>query len=142
MLIRSKTLHVLFRVTMSFAALICMSAANAQTETRNSERKGVTYRNPRVYNVDYSFELRPRLNEIDRAKDLKLWIPIPREWESQKDVKIISVQPEPHAKYADPEFGNLMLYWDFGKEPEQMIRQVMTMPFTPGAPIRLLLVRR
>ena len=87
--------------------------------TKTPPASGIVYRNPRVYNVDYSFELRPRLNEIDRAKDLKLWIPIPREWESQKDVKIISVQPEPHAKYADPEFGNLMLYWDFGKEPEQ-----------------------
>jgi len=72
-----------------------------------------------VYNVEYFFELRPRPNKIDRAKDLKLWIPIPREWESQKAVKIISVQPEPHAKYADPEFGNLMLFWDFGKKPEQ-----------------------
>ena len=80
---------------------------------------GIVYRNPRVYNVDYSFEMVPDPNKIDRAKDLKLWIPIPREWESQKAVKIISVQPEPHARYVDPEYGNPMLFWDFGKEPEQ-----------------------
>ncbi len=80
---------------------------------------GVIYRNPRVYNVDYSFELVPDPNKIDRAKDLKLWVPIPREWDSQKAVKIISVQPEPHARYVDPEYGNPMLFWDFGKEPEQ-----------------------
>jgi len=75
--------------------------------------------NPRVYNVDYSFEMIPDPNNIDRAKDLKLWVPIPREWESQKAVKIISVQPEPHAKYVDPEYGNPMLFWDFGKGLEK-----------------------
>lgn len=66
---------------------------------------GIIYRNPRVYNVDYSFELVLDPNKINRAKDLKLWLPIPREWDSQKAVKIISVEPEPHAKYEDPEYG-------------------------------------
>jgi len=72
-----------------------------------------------VYNVDYSFELFPDPNNIDRAKDLKLWIPIPREWDSQKAVRIISVEPKPHAEYTDPEHGNQMLFWDFGKGPEK-----------------------
>lgn len=79
----------------------------------------ITYRNPRVYNVDYSFELFLDSAKIDRAKDLKLWIPIPRNWDSQKGVKIISVQPPPHAEYEDPEHGNRMFFWDFGKEPEK-----------------------
>ena len=74
---------------------------------------GLMYRNPRVYNVDYSFELFPDPAKIDRAKDLKLWIPIPREWDSQKAVKIISVEPPPHADYVDPEHGNRMFFWDF-----------------------------
>jgi ankyrin repeat protein/transglutaminase-like putative cysteine protease len=81
--------------------------------------KGVIYRNPRVYNVDYSFELRPKPDKSDRAKDLRLWIPIPREWDSQKAVKIISVEPEPHGRYVDPEYGNPMLFWDFSNEPEK-----------------------
>ncbi|MBA7473578.1 hypothetical protein ES707_08918 [subsurface metagenome] len=79
----------------------------------------VIYRNPRVYNVDYSFELVPDPAKVERTKDLKLWVPIPREWDSQKAVKIISVQPPPHAEYEDPEHGNRMLFWDFGKEPEK-----------------------
>ena len=84
-----------------------------------STQPGVIYRNPRVYNVEYSFEMFPEPNKIDQSKDLKLWIPIPREWDSQKAVKIISVEPEPHARYVDPEYGNPMLFWDFSKEPEQ-----------------------
>ena len=84
-----------------------------------SKQPGVIYRNPRVYNVEYSFEMFPEPNKIDQSKDLKLWIPIPREWDSQKAVKIISVEPQPHAKYVDPEYGNPMLFWDFSKETEK-----------------------
>ena len=94
------------------SVLLCVSSC---TPTKS----GVIYRNPRVYNVDYSFELCPDPNNIDRDKDLKLWMPIPREWDSQKAVKIISAEPEPHAKFVDPEYGNPMLFWDFGKEPEK-----------------------
>jgi len=83
------------------------------------DQAGIIYRNPRVYNVDYSFELFPDPKKIDRTKDLKLWVPVPREWDSQKEVKIISVQPPPHAEYEDPEHGNRMLFWDFGKDSEK-----------------------
>ena len=89
---RISSRHVLFGLV-----LLCI-ASSVFAES------GIIYRNPRVYNVDYSFELVPDPNNIDRAKDLKLWIPIPREWDSQKAVKIISVEPEPHGKYVDPEY--------------------------------------
>jgi len=92
--------------------------------TKTPPASGIVYRNPRVYNVDYSFEMTPDPNIIDRTKDLKVWIPMPREWDSQKAVKIISVQPEPHARYVDPEYGNPMLFWDFGKGPEQSYYKV------------------
>jgi len=84
-----------------------------------SAESGIIYSNPRVYNVDYTFEMSPDSNTIDRSKDLKVWIPLPREWDSQKAVKIISVEPTPHSEYTDPEYGNPMLFWDFGKETEQ-----------------------
>lgn len=86
---------------------------------RTPPAPGIVYSNPRVYNVDYTFEMFPDPNKIDRAKDLKVWIPVPREWDSQKAVRVIFVQPEPHARYVDPEYGNPMLFWDFGKEPEK-----------------------
>lgn len=92
--------------------------------TKTPPASGIVYKNPRVYNVDYSFEMFPDPNKVDRGKDLKLWIPIPREWDSQKAVKIISVQPEPHARYVDPEYGNHILFWDFGKEPEKPLYKV------------------
>lgn len=114
---RYKAFHVLRAIILCIAVLICTSAAEAQTVS--PEHQGLIYRNPRVYNVEYTFEMFPDSNKVDRDKDLKLWIPIPREWDSQKAVKIISVEPEPHSKYVDPEYGNPMLFWDFGKGPEK-----------------------
>jgi cytohesin len=110
---------MLIGITLSFAALICGCSVNTQIDKSSSKHDGVIYRNPRVYNVEYSFEMFPDPNKVELDKDLKLWIPIPREWDSQKAVKIVSVEPEPHGKYVDPEYGNPMLFWDFGKEPEK-----------------------
>lgn len=83
----------------------------------NPQTFQIIYRNPRVYNVDYTFELCPDKDSIDPSKDLKLWIPMAREWDSQKAVKIIFIDPEPQSTYTDPEYGNKILFWDFGKEP-------------------------
>lgn len=84
-----------------------------------SKQSGIKYRNPRVYNVDFSFEMVPDPNKIDRARDLKVWLPMPREWDSQKLVDIFFIRPEPNTRYVDPEYGNSIFYWDFGKEPEK-----------------------
>ncbi|MCK4794133.1 MAG: hypothetical protein KAV87_60965, partial [Desulfobacteraceae bacterium] len=113
-----------FLLILIIVAAGCNQYSRDKSSLRDSAAKtpptsGIVYRNPRVYNVDYSFEMVPDPNNIDRAKDIKLWIPIPREWDSQKAVKIISVQPPPHAEYEEPEHGNRMLFWDFGEEPEK-----------------------
>lgn len=108
---------------MRSMCVACLSVLLCATSS-GSAISGVIYRNPRVYNVDYSFELVPDPSKVDRTKDLKLWLPIPREWDSQKAVKIISSQPPPHARYEDPEHGNRMFFWDFGKEPERSSHKV------------------
>jgi hypothetical protein len=79
----------------------------------------IIYQHPKVFNLEISFEIKPDPLKIDRDQDLKVWIPIPREWDSQKNVQIVSVQPEPHSRYTDPEYGNHIFYWDFGKYPEK-----------------------
>ncbi len=111
----------IFFVILIFYPSNAHSAENKLPVDSTSDRStkiGVIYSNPQVYNVDYSFELFPDPAKIDRTKDLKLWLPIPREWDSQKAVKIISIYPSPHETFEDPEHGNKMLYWDFSKQPE------------------------
>lgn len=85
----------------------------------STTEQGIEYVNPRVYNVEYTFEITPNPATIDRRSDLKVWAPIPREWDSQRNVQILSVVPEPHARYDDPEYGNSIYYWNFGGEPER-----------------------
>jgi len=80
---------------------------------------GIEYRNPRVYNLKYSFRFVPDPELINKEKDLMLWIPIPREWESQKAIKITRVSPCSQSQFKDPEHGNQILYWDLGTEPIQ-----------------------
>jgi transglutaminase-like putative cysteine protease len=86
-------------------------------------RAALIYGNPRPFDVTYTFELEPDSAKIDRAKDLKVWLPLPREWESQKAVKILSITPTPDATWEDPDFGNRMAFWDFGRGPEKRIYQ-------------------
>jgi len=106
-------------LSISFKSIAQESSASISSFFNRSDTSHIIYRNPRVYNVDYTFELCPDKDSIDRSKDLKLWIPVPREWDSQKAVKIVSINPPPYAEFEDPEYGNRMLFWDFGKEPEK-----------------------
>jgi transglutaminase-like putative cysteine protease len=106
-------LHAQILVEMTLLMLLCGLAAPVAAD--------VTYWNPRPYNVTYIFELEPDPNKIDRAKDLKLWMPLPRDWDSQKSVQILSIDPPPDGTYEDPEFGNRMAFWDFGKGPEKRV---------------------
>jgi transglutaminase-like putative cysteine protease len=98
-------------ITFTFLILLSFSP--------DSNSSGIIYRNPRPFCVNYTFELIPEPEKINRNTDLKVWIPVPREWDSQKAVEILSVEPEPLGRYVDPEHGNLILFWDFGKGPEQ-----------------------
>jgi transglutaminase-like putative cysteine protease len=98
--------------------------SQSSVSIKSTDQTDIVYRNPRPFNVTYFAELIPDPTKIDRTKDLKLWLSIPREWDSQKAVKILSVDPPAHATYEDPEYGNRMLFWDFGKEPEKVSYKV------------------
>lgn len=98
--------------------------ASIEPDTTGPDSTGVIYRNPRVYNVEFTFEMTLDEVTIDRREDLKVWFPIPREWDSQKNVQVLSVVPEPHARYDDPEYGNRVYFWDLGKYPERSSYQI------------------
>jgi len=95
--------------------LLSFSSSSCGNLTKSSSE--IIYSNPRVYNVQYSFEITPDTEKPDIEKDLKVWLPVPREWASQEYVKLIKVTPTPHDYYQDPEHENQILYWDFSKEP-------------------------
>ena len=123
-----KTIYLVFAVALFVLdppiLLPQESPVSVDSYSTRLDSSNVSYRNPRVYNVQMSFEIFPDSAKINRDKDLKVWMPIPREWDSQKNVQIISIRPEPHSRYTDPEYGNKIFYWDFGKFPEKSSYQV------------------
>jgi len=116
-----KSIYLVFIVVLSLSNLQVLlsqeSPGFSNYYKTRLDSSYVSYRNPRVYNVEMSYEITPDPAKIDRDQDLKVWIPIPREWDSQKNVQIVSIQPEPHSQFTDPEYGNKIFYWDFGKYP-------------------------
>lgn len=102
-----------------FSAAILLFLSIILTDCFNDlQPSGITYRNPRVYNVHYTVEIKPDHDKPNREKDSRVWLPVPVEWASQKYVNIISIDPVPHAQHHDPEHGNAILFWDFSGEPE------------------------
>ena len=99
-----------------YASLALSQDEKLPDETNRFElpKSQISYINPQEYDIEYIFELYPDIENIDKSNDLKLWIPVPREWNSQKQVEIVSVLPRPDSKYADEEYGNKFFFWDFG----------------------------
>ena len=85
-------------IAKSILALFLLIGLSCIHNSEDDTQRGIVYINPRVYNVEYKFELCPNKDSIDPSRDLKLWIPVPREWDNQKAIKIISVEPEPQVK--------------------------------------------
>ena len=80
---KSFILSIAFLFLFVFAGLgFAQNTTNVTQAGDNNQaaidQAGIIYRNPQVMNVDYCFELVPDPAKIDRTKDLKLWIPIPR----------------------------------------------------------------
>jgi hypothetical protein len=90
-----------------FARLfVCPTTTFSEENTTNTDSKeaqppksNISYSEPLEYDIEYIFELYPDLNNLDKSKHLKLWIPVPRDFASQKNVHILSVEPKPYSKY-------------------------------------------
>lgn len=100
---------ILFVTLLSSHPLNSFSQENRlfiDSSENRSANSAINYRNPLEYDLKYIFELYPDFKIIDKNRDLKLWIPMPREWDSQKNVRIVSINPQPDSIYTDPEYGN------------------------------------
>jgi len=105
--------------------VICEINTPVQDEDKQTLLKSkISYVDSSKWDVEYIFELYPDFSKIDIHKDLKLWIPVPMEWDSQKNIHIFSVDPKPEAEYKDSEYGNTFYYWNFSKYPQKTVYRV------------------
>lgn len=49
-------------------------------------------------------------------RTIKIWLSISKEWDNQKNVKILGVIPEPTQKKIEQENGNIVYFWDFNEK--------------------------
>lgn len=61
----------------------------------------------------YRFELKPEPDRVVDGAEMQLWWAAPKEWLTQRTVRIESIDPPPDAAYIDPWNGNALYYWDF-----------------------------
>lgn len=108
---------------MSFILMACILTLYCCSQPPEAPA-GVTYTNPRVYNVHYEFHLSPDSEELSQLQELKVWIPFPRKWESQQYVNLLNATPTPHGEYSDPEHGNCILFWDLSRESDRIITTI------------------
>lgn len=74
----------------------------------------VSYINPQSYSVEYKVTF---INDGFTPTDVRLYLPVPSEWDAQQDLTITGITPDPTAREIDPVNGNEMAYWQFSGTP-------------------------
>lgn len=120
--VRKKSFLRIFRTLLCVCIIAIFSPLSYSqeltgTQKYDSQEFDAFYKNPKVINVEYRFELNPGSLEINDSEDLKVWIPLPRDWDTQKVVEVSKIEPKCDKDYYDPEHGNRILFWDFNNHP-------------------------
>jgi hypothetical protein len=89
------------RILLLFG-LIALVPAAAQESLGYLELKGI-----------YRFEIKPEPERIGDGTGIQLWWSAPKEWGTQRMVRIESIVPPPDSTYIDPQNGNAIYYWVF-----------------------------
>ncbi|MFO7934123.1 MAG: hypothetical protein R6U78_08575 [Bacteroidales bacterium] len=113
------TIPVLFRIIISLVFFLSSFSSYSQVNlNEKSQEYPFFYKNPKVIDVEYKYKISLDSIEINRKEDLKVWIPVPRDWNTQKVIEVSKIEPQCDKDYFDPEHGNRILFWNFGKSPE------------------------
>ncbi len=81
----------------------------------------VQYVNPKADEAAFVFLVN---GEIPKEATAKAWVPIPREWENQRGVKIRSIKPTPTSKGTEPRHRFAYGFWQFAKGSPARTRRI------------------
>jgi transglutaminase-like putative cysteine protease len=90
----------------------------------------LAYVNQQQYSIDYSVVIR---NTGYYPTDLRLYLPIPSEWDAQTDLNIEEIFPEPKSQDAEETSENRMAYWQLNGTPKKGDGQTFRISFTMSA---------
>ena len=74
----------------------------------------IIYGNPKDYSVTYTTTI---YNNGYNPTEVWVYLPVPSEWDAQRDLEITLIDPETTSQNVDPSNGNPILYWKLGRTP-------------------------
>ena len=87
----------------------------------------LSYANPQEYSVIYTVTI---MNTGFTPTDIQLYLPVPGEWEAQKDLGIVEISPEPKAQMQEKTKGNSMVFWRLTSIPAKDTSADLKLSFT------------
>ncbi|MHC1739743.1 MAG: transglutaminase family protein [Anaerolineaceae bacterium] len=76
----------------------------------------LAYNNPVKYKATYSFAI---YNSAYSPSDIRVYMPVPTVYDSQPDLVMESISPQPTSQTLDPASGNTMAFWKFSGTPKK-----------------------
>ncbi len=118
--------------TATVAAPTATSSPTPTLEPTNTPEPELplAYVNPQLYSIEYSVMIR---NSGYYPTDVRLYLPIPSEWDAQTDLQIEEIFPETKSEDADETSGNRMAYWQLKGTPKKGEAQSFRISFTMTA---------
>jgi transglutaminase-like putative cysteine protease len=92
----------------------------------SAPKEPISFANPQKYSVEYEVTIK---NDGFTPTDIRLYLPVPGEWEAQKDLKINQVTPEPQSQRAEKNSGNAMIYWQLSGSPKKNTTESFNLNF-------------
>lgn len=89
---------------------------SAAPSTLPSPKAPLTFENPKKYSITYTVTIN---NTAFSPSDIRLYLPLPAEWESQRNLKIGEISPKPESQETEKSSGNSMLYWRLKGTPKK-----------------------
>jgi hypothetical protein len=84
------------------------------------------YSNPQHYAIQYTVVIQ---NRGFSPSDIRLYLPMPGEWESQRALSFGEITPRPQYQTVDENAGGGMVYWQLKGAPKTDTSQVFILPF-------------
>ncbi len=82
--------------------------------------------NPQQYSIIYSVAIH---NRGFSPSDIRLYLPMPGEWDAQKELRIGDISPAPQSQKMDEKTGNGVIYWRLQSIPKKNSSEIFTLPF-------------
>ena len=91
------------------------TVAAAEPTPTSAPKEPVNFVNPQKYSIEYSVTIK---NDGFNPSEIRLYLPVPGEWDAQKEVVIKQISPDPNSQAADANSGNAMIYWKLSGSPK------------------------